>query len=264
VPLRADLGVDKESVEESEAARQFVMVRGDGGVWEIDEAGVTIALLHIAEHLIVGPVFLDDVNHVLEWRIAACCRSLLPVVGGNDALGETSEFHGRHPRRQYTQAAVQLPERVRFRFAERPVGEGHRAIWIRLRAVALAREDEEFATGFGDGGRVPICRNASEDSSRSQVKDGRGVVVRFRDEQALTVGAQRERVRRAPFGRCAGCGVVKITNQSAGAGVDNGHAITAGKSDVEARAGCRQCRRVAADFDAPEIGEPAVSENAKF
>jgi len=42
-----------------------VLVRGDAPAKDA-QAGVAIAFLHVAEHLIVSAVFLDDVNHVLE------------------------------------------------------------------------------------------------------------------------------------------------------------------------------------------------------
>ena len=47
------------------------MVRRHGDVGKVDEAGITVAFLHVAQHLIVGAVLLDDVDHVLEWWIAS-------------------------------------------------------------------------------------------------------------------------------------------------------------------------------------------------
>src|SRR5438046_1453535 len=87
VPLRADLGISEEAVEEAEAPRQRVMVRGDGDVGEVDEAGVAVTLLHVAEHLIVGAILFDDVDHVLERWIASWRRLPLPIVRGGNTPG---------------------------------------------------------------------------------------------------------------------------------------------------------------------------------
>ena len=86
--LRADFGVDEKAVEEAEAARQRVVVWGDGQVGEIDEAGVAIAFLHVAENLIVGAVLFNDVDDMMKRRIGLWTSPLLPVIRGGDALGE--------------------------------------------------------------------------------------------------------------------------------------------------------------------------------
>ena len=86
VSLRTDLGIHEEAIEQAEAPRQRVMVRGDGDVGEIDEARVAIAFLHVSEYLIVGAILFDDVDDVAERRIAPRRGPVLPVIGRDDAL----------------------------------------------------------------------------------------------------------------------------------------------------------------------------------
>ena len=90
--LRTDLGIHEEAIEQAEAPRQRVMVRGDGDVGEIDEARVAIAFFHVSEHLIIGAVLFDDVDDVAERRIAPRHGLLLPVIRGGDALREASQL----------------------------------------------------------------------------------------------------------------------------------------------------------------------------
>src|SRR5579864_6125363 len=79
VSLRTDLGVYEEAIEQAEAPRQRVVVRGDTDVGEIDEARVAIAFFHVSEHLIIGAILFDHVDNVVKRRIGPRRRPLLPV-----------------------------------------------------------------------------------------------------------------------------------------------------------------------------------------
>ena len=63
-----------EIVQEREALHQFVRVRRDrgaagcGAVAEHGQRGVAIAGGHVAQDLIIGTVFTDDQEHVLDQR----------------------------------------------------------------------------------------------------------------------------------------------------------------------------------------------------
>jgi hypothetical protein len=52
-------------VEQGKLARKAVMV-GRDVLAENAQLRVAVALLHVAEHLIIGPVLLDDIDDVLE------------------------------------------------------------------------------------------------------------------------------------------------------------------------------------------------------
>ena len=56
-----------EVVEQHELVDQLVMV-GRHLLAEDAQIGVAVAPLHVAEHLVVGAVLLDDVQHVLDRR----------------------------------------------------------------------------------------------------------------------------------------------------------------------------------------------------
>ena len=59
--------VDVEVVEQHEFARQLVMI-GRDVLAEQHQRGIAVAFLHVAEHLIVGAILLDDVDDVLDRR----------------------------------------------------------------------------------------------------------------------------------------------------------------------------------------------------
>src|ERR1019366_1225549 len=82
-----DIAVDVEIVEQDEFARQFVQVGGDVFPEE-DQRGVAVALFHVAQHLVVGAVFLDDVDDVLNVGERAGLIQFLVAVGG------VGESHG--------------------------------------------------------------------------------------------------------------------------------------------------------------------------
>ena len=67
VAVVADLGVDVEVVEQHELARQRVRVRRHL-LAEDGQRRIAVALLEVAEDLIVGAVLADHVEHVLDRR----------------------------------------------------------------------------------------------------------------------------------------------------------------------------------------------------
>ncbi len=85
VAVRADLALDIEIVEQNEVSSELMKIRGNP-LREQAKFGVPIPLGHIAEDLVVGPVFLDDIQAVLDWRMAAD-RDRDRAIGGR---------HGRH------------------------------------------------------------------------------------------------------------------------------------------------------------------------
>src|SRR5213082_2069523 len=82
-------------IQQNEFAAELVLIWGDS-LAEDAKPGIAIALLHIAEHLIIGAVLFDDINDVLEnRRLAGSFRHRL----GRDALprGQQRSFHRRVP-----------------------------------------------------------------------------------------------------------------------------------------------------------------------
>src|SRR5438270_12165243 len=94
VPVRTYLGTDEESVENSKPLGQRVMI-GRYSAWEKDERRVSVGLRQIAEHLIVCAVFLDDVNHMLEWGIFLLRLRQAPADGRGNASRESIEVSPR-------------------------------------------------------------------------------------------------------------------------------------------------------------------------
>ncbi len=81
MPVARDLTRIEEVVQHAKLQRQLVLVRGDAFAIH-GQARVAVAhrlpiLLQVAEELVVGPVLLDDVNHMLDWIGLACKRNRL-------------------------------------------------------------------------------------------------------------------------------------------------------------------------------------------
>src|ERR1051326_4197927 len=86
---------------------------GSDGARKKFERTVAVALRQIAEDLIVGAVLFDDVDDVLEGRILRSASSrLFPVVRARDASRELRQLARLHVRRERSDRAVQLSERV--------------------------------------------------------------------------------------------------------------------------------------------------------
>src|SRR5262252_1265761 len=65
VAVGTNVSVDEEIVVEDKIARQSVMVRSLG-FSEQNQARVPVSLSHVAEHLIVGAIFFQDIENVLN------------------------------------------------------------------------------------------------------------------------------------------------------------------------------------------------------
>ena len=75
VAVGADFAFDIEVIEQDEVAGEFVMIRRDA-FGEETEFGIAVALRQVAEDLVVGAVFLDDIEAVFD------------RAGGTDAGGD--------------------------------------------------------------------------------------------------------------------------------------------------------------------------------
>ena len=60
MPIGADLTLYIKIIQEYELPSQLMVVRRDG-LREQAQAGITVALLHIAKHLVVGAILLKDI-----------------------------------------------------------------------------------------------------------------------------------------------------------------------------------------------------------
>ena len=87
----ADIAVDVEIVEQDEFARQLVEI-GRGVFAEEDQRRIAVALFHVAQHLIVAAIFLDDVDDVLDFGERVGLIQFRIAVGrvGEGAGGEGS------------------------------------------------------------------------------------------------------------------------------------------------------------------------------
>src|ERR1700730_14879645 len=65
--ILAHLAITKEVVQQNESLGQRVMVGRDFAS-ENSEPWIAIAARFVAQHLIVGPIFLDDVQHMVDRR----------------------------------------------------------------------------------------------------------------------------------------------------------------------------------------------------
>ena len=65
--VRAHVGIDVKIIEQDEFARELVVVRRDAFA-EQDQRRIAVTFLHIAQNLIVRPIFLHDVDDVLDGR----------------------------------------------------------------------------------------------------------------------------------------------------------------------------------------------------
>src|SRR5207247_10830636 len=148
VAVGRDLAVHVEIVEQHPATGDRVRVGGDAVV-EDRQARIAVPAGDVAEHLVVGPVLPDDVDHVLE---------LGRTVGGSDR-GTEARVRKRTQRVHLTGVAPE-PGRVGDR------DDGYRtgndvadvgSIRVRAGAVAFSVRDVEGAAvrGGGDGAGIP-------------------------------------------------------------------------------------------------------------
>ena len=143
VPVWAHLGVHEETVKQSKALRQRVMVGRDGSRKE-GERCVAVALWHVAKHLVVRTVFLDDVDHMPNGRVDGVSPDLAPSVGPLHPRRETCQHRARGPRgERHGHRARRLAQGIRT--GARSVGPGARLriIDVRPGPTSLAVGDDE-------------------------------------------------------------------------------------------------------------------------
>src|SRR5262245_44157000 len=109
--LLANLGIDEESIEQSEASRQRAMV-GRGLAGKKGQGRVTISIRKIAKDLIVSAVLLDDVNDLFEWGVLGRLGRPTPIVGSTHAPRESVNLPIDRSHRNFHQRSVQLSERI--------------------------------------------------------------------------------------------------------------------------------------------------------
>src|SRR5262249_52971656 len=154
-----------EVVQKPERQGQAVMV-GRHGLWELGERGVAIATRQIPENLIVGLVFLNDVNHVIDPAVQEGHHRAAPTVGDAVILIDAQRKKVQGP-------IAGNRNDIHLRLYKRP-WPGLEKAWIRGGAVrgvgtyvALECADvKPFAVATAvarnrDGGGIPAGRNAS-------------------------------------------------------------------------------------------------------
>ena len=211
----ADLGVDVEVVEQDELAGERVGV-GRDLLAEEAEARIAVAFRHVAEDLIVGAVFLDDVEDVPDRRCAAdrardrrgrgssrrpqahgvAVRrdrvDLLRVGGEGPGTG-----NGHDRQRSLEDIARRLPHRR---------GDGRlRAPRVGGRRQSLPGEDEDPLSIRRElrRRRIPAGRKETLDAAPGGIVHGDDrdvVVVGVGDEESAPVGRKRETVGRRARG----------------------------------------------------------------
>src|SRR5919201_6506736 len=132
--LRAHLRIGEEPVEQSESPRQRPVIRRRVGSEE-QQAAVAVAFLEVAKDLIVGPVFLDDVDHVLEGRVAPG-SAFPPAVRRGDAAREGAKLLGAPPCGQHAERSAELAESVAERTLNPLARNG--SVGVGARAAALS------------------------------------------------------------------------------------------------------------------------------
>ena len=131
--IAADFAGIHEIVERDEIARQRMLVRRHR-LAEHGQRRIGIAAPQIAQHLIVGAVFLDDIDDVLDalakrrhqFRIGRIGDELESVVGG-DRVGELPEIMGGRHRQAQETGMTELQNVMRPRIAGESV---HRIIFV--------------------------------------------------------------------------------------------------------------------------------------
>ena len=274
VPVGADFALDVEVVEQDELAGERVMVGRDVFAEET-QLTLAIPLRHVAEHLIVSAVLLDDVDAVFDRARVAdfprdgaareICRGgaqagVRPAgKGARGPLGELGfkcvadwEVDGRD-------GALEETADV-FHDAADDLLSGHWAVAVGLGDGAFSIGDEEaFAVGReADAGGIPADRDEAEAARlapHAEIEDGDGVDVGVGDKEALLVGGERERVRRVAGRRVGGeRGDERLARQARG-GVEHGDRVAVGIGDEEATAVLAQQHLIRVLLDGPARGD---------
>ena len=198
VAVGADVRVIEEAVEAAEPRDERVLVRRDGRA-EHHERRIAVGARDVAQHLIVRPVFLDDVDDVFERAVRAdhgivtqrdvlhqlehggCAIPQRRISGDRDAADRADEVVG--------DVAV-CARRVRL------------VVGIRVAALTLAVGDEEHAGRRidRDRGRIPAGRDRAHRQQAAAHDLIHGDGVRGAARNVEPVAGDRERVRRFAVG----------------------------------------------------------------
>src|SRR5215467_7490814 len=110
---------------------------------EKDKVGIAIPFRQIPKHLIVSPVFFNDVENMFKRRVLSLSVGNTPVVGCGNTARVLRQFGGRHLAGQNPQRAVELSQIIAEWSRERR-RSGYWTIRIGVAAVPLAAEDEQL------------------------------------------------------------------------------------------------------------------------
>src|SRR5207302_3009161 len=194
VPVGTGFRIHEEAVEQTETLRQRVMIGSndltraagtlcgdaisENGKGRFAVGSVPVAgSFHVAEHLIISAIFLDDVNDVLDrawpWEEfrgrkihqAVVLQSLLRVARerGQIGQGEHADVSGDNGAAVLAALAIFFLVRRKGSVGrvrrESAVVHAHRR-WLESRSFAIA--DKELAVSDGDCGRILAGGNESE------------------------------------------------------------------------------------------------------
>ena len=203
--------------------------------------GSPFACAEIAEELIVGAIFLDDVDDMLDFVFAGGEGDLIGValggVGGGGLRGPGGEIRGDGGEWNAGEGAVGhrrvvgiVGIAVVVFLERRGIGAG---------AAALGGGDEEIAGGGGDNGRIKFGGNEAEGlelcagSGVAQIEDGNGIGDGVGREERFFVGRKSEAFRVAATVFLTGKFCGKAEENIPGGGVEDSDFISIGEGDEE-------------------------------
>src|SRR5262249_32678407 len=130
---------------------------------EEDQTGIAIPFRQIPQHLIVCPVFFNDVEDMLKRRILSLRAGSAPVVGCGNTARVLRQRGRRHLARQNPQRAFGLSRRIAEGWRKRRCSRDW-TIWIGVAAVALSAEDQHLFAAPENRRWVPIGRDSSKEA----------------------------------------------------------------------------------------------------
>src|SRR5579871_203662 len=105
---------------------------------------VAIASRHIAKHLIVGAVLLNDVDDVLKLRIVPAGPRTIPSVRGGNATGVSRKQRRRKSGGCDPQRSIELSKVIPKRTRHHTLA-GNRPVRIGMATVPLAAQNQDVA-----------------------------------------------------------------------------------------------------------------------
>ncbi len=221
--VHADFAIAVKIVEEDVVASELVVVRTHS-VAINGEARIAVAggfaggVFEIAEDLVVGAIFFDDVKNVFDraaradvvrYDAVAFDGGGAKVVGrvrrvALDLSGVVAHLFGAGSIDKRNGALDGVTDVIEQNVTDAALGAQFPGI-VRARVLAFAVADEKrFVVGTDNQCRgIPAGGNETVDGRRggiADVHDGDVVVVGVGNEEGFAVGRKRERVGRAAFG----------------------------------------------------------------